>query len=78
MPRLTELPERVAPRSRVGPTSRQPGDAIPPVAPRKSGMRATFIVGRVVSGGNTDHEPSSWRKKKIDSSPVARLDATHT
>jgi hypothetical protein len=47
-------------------------------APGNTGMRATFIDGRFVSGGNTDHEPSSWRKKKIDSSPVARLDATHT
>jgi hypothetical protein len=41
-------------------------------------MRDAFIVGRRACGGNTDHDPSSWRKKKIDSSPLARRDATHT
>jgi hypothetical protein len=41
-------------------------------------MRAALIVGRFVSGGSTDQDPSSWRKKKIDRSPDARLDATHT
>jgi hypothetical protein len=56
----------------------QPGEATGSCAPCRSGMSATFIVGRFVCGGNTDHDPSSWRKKKIDSSPVARLDATHT
>lgn len=37
-----------------------------------------FIAGRSACGGNTFHEPSPWRKKKIDSNPAGFNACTHT
>ena len=39
---------------------------------------ATFIIRRRAAGGKTHHEPSSWRKKTIESAPDARNVSTRT
>lgn len=38
----------------------------------------TLIAGRMTSGGNTRHAPSSWRKKKIASGPNCPDASTQT
>src|ERR1700754_3794774 len=41
-------------------------------------LQHAFITGRTAAGGNTFHEPSSWRKKKKDSRPSGRSASTRT
>jgi hypothetical protein len=46
--------------------------------PDQAACRSARIAGRTVAGGNTHHEPSSCRKKKIASDPAGRAASTQT
>jgi hypothetical protein len=46
--------------------------------PDQAARKSARIAGRSVAGGNTHHEPSSCRKKKIASDPADREASTQT